>query len=312
MEFPALFLGAMPDKIPALYSLMNHAAFTQGTWYPMGGMGKVIDAMADIAKGMGVKFHVGTEVKKITVQNGTARALETNKGRFEFDGLISSGDYHHTETKLLDQEWRNYDESYWNKKTMAPSSLIFYLGINKRLPVLTHHNLFFDTDFQKHAREIYSQPNWPSDPLFYTCVPSKTDPSVAPEGMENLFILIPIAAGLEDTEQTRERYYEQIMNRLESHCATKIREHVIVKRSYCVNDFKMDYHAYKGNAYGLANTLSQTAHLKPKIRNKKISNLYYSGQLTVPGPGVPPSIISGQIAATELIKNLTKVYETVV
>ena len=300
MEFPVLFLGAMAQQIPALYSLMNYAALSMGTWYPMGGMTEIVKAMEKLAISSDVSFETSCEVDKIEVHNRVAGRVITNKGDFGTDGIIATGDYHHTEQQLLQKEYRNYDEAYWTKRTMAPSSLIFYLGISKKIKKLIHHNLFFDAPFDAHAGEIYKDPQWPNDPLFYACCPSKTDASVAPEGMENLFLLVPVAAGLEDTEEIRTRYFDILIKRLEVFCGESILPYIIYKRSYCINDFKKDYHAYKGNAYGLANTLRQTAVLKPSLRNKKVKNLFYAGQLTVPGPGVPPALISGQVAAEQL------------
>ena len=303
MEFPVLFLGAMAKNIPALYSLMNYAALSMGTWYPMGGMKEIINGMETLAASMGVKFETGCEVQKINVQSGKANSIETNKGNFKTDGVIATGDYHHIEQQLLDKQYRNYDEKYWDKKTFAPSCLIFYVGVNKKIKNLIHHNLFFDASMDTHSKDIYEQPQWPVDPLFYACCPSKTDSTVAPEGMENLFLLIPIAPGLKDTEEIRESYFKKIITRMEQHSNDTILDHIIYKKSYCVNDFINDYNAYKGNAYGLANTLRQTAVLKPTLRNKKVKNMFYAGQLTVPGPGVPPALISGQVAAEQLIKH---------
>lgn len=304
MEFPVLFLGAMAKQIPALYSLMNYAALASGTWYPMGGMVKIVGAIEELATSLGVTFKTGCEIDKIEVANGIATAMRWKGGMTKTDGIIASGDYHHIEQALLDEQHRNYDEKYWDSKTLAPSSLIFYLGVNKRISKLIHHNLFFDSSMDTHAKEIYEDAQWPSDPLFYVCCPSKTEPGVAPENMENLFILIPVAPGLKDTAEIRERYFEVVMKRIEAYCGEAIEPHIVYKKNYCINDFKADYHAYKGNAYGLANTLMQTAVLKPSLRNKKVSNLFYAGQLTVPGPGVPPALISGQIAAEQLIKRL--------
>jgi phytoene desaturase len=133
-------------------------------------------------------------------------------------------------------------------------------------------------------------------------VPSQTDPAVAPEGCENLFLLVPVAPDLADPEETRERYYHLVMDRLERLTGQSIRDAGVFKRSYAHRDFVADYHSYKGNAYGLANTLKQTAILKPTLKSKKVSNLYFTGQLTVPGPGVPPSLISGQVVAKEVEK----------
>jgi phytoene desaturase len=306
MEFPVLFLGAMPSQTPALYSLMNYAGLKLGTWYPMGGFCKVIDAFKQIAESKGVKFHFEDAVTDIVVTNKKASSIKSLKQNSLVDAVIGSADYHHIEEKLIPQELRNYSEEYWDKKTFAPSSLIFYLGVNKKIKRLNHHNLFFDEDFDAHSKEIYIEKQWPKNPLFYVCCPSKTDLKVAPIGSENVFILMPIAAGINDTEETRKYYFNSLLKRLETYVGENISNHIVVNESYCVNDFTIDYNAYKGNAYGLANTLKQTAFLKPKINNKKIKNLFYAGQLTVPGPGVPPSIISGEIAANEVLNYLNK------
>jgi phytoene desaturase len=291
MEFPVLFLGAMANKIPALYTMMNYSALVQGTWYPDGGMHQIIAGMHQLAAELGVKFHTETTVEQILVQNNAVTGIRSDKGSV-------------VEQQLLEAPYRNYSESYWAEKTFAPSCLIYYLGVDKKVDKLLHHSLFFDADFEKHAEDIYKTPQWPDRPLFYVCCPSKTDASVAPEGMENIFILVPIATALEDTEARREAYFEGIIRRIEKFSGTTFRENIVYKKSYCINDFVDDYNAYGGNAYGLANTLSQTAVLKPSLKNKKLSNLFYTGQLTVPGPGVPPALISGQVAAQELLKVL--------
>ena len=306
MEFPSLFLGATAQNIPALYSLMNYAALSMGTWYPKGGMVEIVKAMEHLASSLDVDIVTECEVAKIEVHNGAAAKINTSKGDFFIDGVIATGDYHHIEQSLLDAQHRNYKEAYWERKTFAPSCLIFYVGVNKKVKKLIHHNLFFDASLDVHSSEIYDSPQWPSDPLFYVCCPSKTDDSVAPDGMENLFILMPIASGLKDAEETRERYFQMIVKRIEQFCEDAVMAHVVYKKSYCVNDFVNDYHAYKGNAYGLANTLRQTALLKPSMRSKKVENMFYAGQLTVPGPGVPPAIISGQIAAGQLSNYLKR------
>jgi len=304
MEFPVLFLGATPEDTPALYSLMNYAGLKLGTWYPKGGFGKVIDAMRIVAEKQGAVFYKNDPVLKLKVVDNLV-TMVTSAGRCsEYDGVIAAADYHHVEKKLLDESFRNYSENYWEERAMAPSCLIFYLGVTKKINRLKHHTLFFDEDLGQHAIEIFKKPEWPSKPLFYVCCTSRTDCTVAPEGHENLFILMPIATNLNDNETLREHYFNLIMDRLETYANEEIRPFIDFKKSYCTSDFISDYNSYKGNAYGLANTLMQTANLKPSVRNKTISNLYYAGQLTVPGPGVPPSIISGNLAAQQLIKYL--------
>ncbi len=304
LEFPGLFLGATPQKTPALYSLMNYADMSLGTWYPMGGMYEIVKAMVQVAKDNGVVFHTDQEVLSIETEKNVVKRVITADKVYEPDLVVATADYNHIDQKVLAEKDRNYSEKYWQKRTMAPSSLLFYLGVSKKLKNLNHHNLFFDEDFSVHSHEIYETPKKPSRPLFYVSVPSVTDSSVAPDGCENVFFLMPIAPNLPLTEQDYDFYYDVMMTRLEKHTAQNIRDHIIYKRAYAYQDFVDDYHAFKGNAYGLANTLMQTAFLKPKLKHKTIKNLWFAGQLTTPGPGVPPSIISGQVAARDIIKQL--------
>ncbi|MBC7935289.1 MAG: phytoene desaturase [Rhizobacter sp.] len=310
MEFPVLFLGALPEKIPALYSLMNYADIKLGTWYPKGGMHEVVSGMQRLAEELGVKFEFNKEVHQLEIDNGKVKkVIVSNTGvanlflEYEADVIIGAADYHFIESKLLPAQSRSYKEAYWETRVMAPSCLIYYVGINKKLKNIRHHNLFFDTDFQQHGKEIYETKEWPVDPLFYVSATSVTDDTVAPEGNENLFFLVPVAAGLKgDTEELRNEYFEKLLDRFEKQTGEQIKNFIVFKRSYSVSDFVHDYNAFKGNAYGLANTLTQTAILKPSLKSKKISNLYYTGQLTVPGPGVPPSLISGEVVAREILK----------
>lgn len=303
MEFPVLFLGAKAENTPALYSLMNYADIQLGTWYPQGGMYQVVDAMYRLALELGIEFAFNTTASACTVNGKSVVAVETGKGSFKADVVLAAADYNHIEKDLLADEHRNYSDVYWDERTLAPSALIYYIGINQKLPHIQHHNLFFDTDFAVHASEIYDHPQWPSQPLFYVCCTSKTDPTAAPPGCENLFILIPVSTALcDDREEIREHYFNVVMARMEKQWQVNLRNSVIYKRSYAQSDFKADYHAFKGNAYGLANTLRQTANLKPSLKSKRLKNLYFAGQLTVPGPGVPPALISGEVAAKEIMK----------
>ena len=299
LEFPVLFLGAKPSDTPSFYSFMNYADFGLGTWHPKTGMFDVVKAMENLAVELGVTFKTNSAIEKIIVENKTAKAIVVNGQRIESDIILSGADYHHTET-LLDKEHRAYSDKYWDSRVFAPSSLLFYVGFNKKIKNVSHHALFFDVDFEQHAKDIYDDPQWPSDPLFYANFPSMTDKTAAPEGMESGFFLIPLAPGIEDTEALRAEYFEKIMTRFETLTNQKVSDAIVFQKSFCKNDFVSEYNSYKGNAYGMANTLLQTAFLRPKLKSKKVDSLYFTGQLTVPGPGVPPALISGKLVS-ELI-----------
>jgi len=303
MEFPILFLGATAQNTPALYSLMNYADLSLGTWYPVGGMNAVVQGMVKLAEDLGVEIKLSEEVTSFSIDARNVTKVHTHSHDYECETVVAGADYHHIDKNLLPPAYRNYSDKYWNTRTLAPSSLLFYIGVNKKLPNLEHHTLFFDEDFKLHAQEIYEEPKWPTKPLLYVSATSKTDASVAPEGMENLVVLIPVAPDIEDTDETREKYFDVIMKKLEDFTGENIRDSIVSKKSYAHRDFIEDYHSFKGNAYGLANTLKQTAILKPSLKNKKLKNFYYTGQLTVPGPGVPPSLISGEVVAKEIVKD---------
>ncbi|RYY15889.1 MAG: phytoene desaturase, partial [Chitinophagaceae bacterium] len=291
----------------ALYSLMNYADIVGGTWYPEGGMYGVVEAMYQLALELGVVFHFNEAVTEITVENKSVHEIITHRSVYHADALIGSADYHHIETQLLPLSFQSYTRQYWDTRKMAPSCLLYYVGINKKISNLLHHSLFFDTDFSKHADEIYETPSWPTDPLFYVCASSVTDAAAAPAGNENLFFLIPVAAGLkDDSEAVRELYFQKILSRFENRIGITIKDSIVYKKSFAYSDFVSNYNSFKGNAYGLANTLKQTAILKPSCKSKKVDNLFYAGQLTVPGPGVPPSLISGEVVAGEVLKLLEK------
>jgi phytoene desaturase len=299
LEFPVLFLGAKPENTPSFYIFMNHADYRLGTWHPKGGMYEIVKGMQKVAEGLGVQIHTSNAVQNINIDaKGRATGITLSNGKhITADYVLSGADYHHSET-LLPERYRQYSEAYWNKRTFAPSSLLFYVGFNTKLDKkLLHHNLFFDTDFKEHARVIYDHPEWPSDPLFYANFPSITDTSMAPEGKEAGFFLIPIAPGIEDTQKLRDHFFSLLIARLEHFSVQELSQHIEFVESFCVKDFVEAYNSFKGNAYGLANTLRQTAFLRPKLQSKKVNNLFFTGQLTVPGPGVPPALISGKLVA---------------
>ena len=301
LTFPSLFLGAKPSDTPSFYSFMNWADLGLGTWHPKGGMYAVVQGMADLAESLGVKLHTHASVEGIGVIRGEVNHIVVHGQEIATDLVVSGADYAHTE-QLLPRQYRQYSDQYWNSKTWAPSALLFYVGFSEKVSGVEHHALFFDTDFSKHAYTIYDDPSWPEEPLFYTSFPSKTETSWAPEGQEAATFLIPLAPGLDEAPEVIEEYFNLIMTRLEFLTGQELKSKVLFKKHFCVADFITEYNSFKGNAYGLANTLLQTHILRPKLKSKKVKGLYFTGQLTVPGPGVPPALISGKLTAELIAK----------
>lgn len=295
LQYSMVFLGGAPSNTPALYSVINHADFNLGVWYPEGGFNAVAVAMQKLAESYGAKFIINTPVTKINVVDGAATSVSTESEEFEADVVVGNGDYHHIETNLLPKSSQSYSTRYWNNRTVAPSAFIIYLGLNKELNSLSHHNLVLSHDWTKHFNAIFDNPSWPDEPSYYVCAPAKTDTTVAPAGKENLFVLVPIASDLPETPEFREEFAQKIISHFENEIGESITPHIEVKRIFTGVDFAKDYNAFKGTALGLSHTLFQTAMLRPRMKSKKVKNLYYSGQFTQPGIGVPMTLISGQL-----------------
>lgn len=296
LEFPVLFLGAKAENTPAFYNFMNWADFGLGTYYPEGGMYKVVEGLETLAVSLGVEIHCNADVQKMSVTGDKITSITVNGTQIETDLVLSGADYYHTET-LFESDYRNYSENYWQKKTFAPSSLLYYVALDEKIPNVEHHTLFFDVDFSNHASAIYDEAKWPKKPLFYASFPSKTDKTICPPNKEMAIFLIPIAPDLKEDLDTYTHYYDILADRLLRHTGYDLKKNTLFYRTFSVKDFKEVYNSYKGNAYGLANTLLQTAVLRPSLKSKKVKNLYFTGQLSVPGPGVPPALISGKLAA---------------
>ncbi len=300
LQYNLVFLGGSPKMTPALYSIMSHIDMNLGVWYPMGGIGKVVEAVYDLARAQGARFEFNQEVMGIRVSGKEAEGVRTRSGTYDADLVLVNADYHHAETQLLNRSSQSYPERYWDRRTIAPSAFIIYLGLNQRVDGLAHHNLFLDRDWVRHFDAIFEKPSWPADPSYYISAPSKTDDSVAPPGGENLFLLVPVAPGLQDTPEIRAAYTEKILSHFEGLLGQKIRDSIVVQRTFAHNDFVRDYNAYKGSALGLTHTMRQTASFRPRHHSKKVGNLYYTGQYTHPGIGVPMTLISSTIVADEI------------
>jgi len=302
LEYTIVFLGGSPYDSPALYSLMSHVDFNLGVWYPQGGMGKLVDAMVKIAQENNVEFIFNEPVEKIKVENKKAVGVEAKNTTYDADIVIMNADYAYADMNLIEPAYKSFSEKYWDKRKIAPSAYLLFLGLDKKLDSLIHHNLYFQPKWENHFQQIFQDPQWPDEPSYYVSCTSKTDPSVAPKGCENVFILVPVAPGLKDTDETRQKYFTKILRHLEKLTGEKIIDSIITKRIFAHNDFTERYNAYKGTALGLAHTLKQTAVFRPSHQSKKIKNLFFTGHYTHPGIGVPMVIISSQILADTIKK----------
>ena len=300
LEYTVVFLGGSPNNTPGLYSIMSHVDFDLGVWYPCGGIGQLARAFTELAEEQGVEILCNHDVQKIVVESNRAKRVITDKGAFEADIVLVNADYQFAETKLLERRYRSYTHGYWEKKKMGPSAFLIYLGLNKRISGLLHHNLYLDPSWDDHFRSIFDVPAWPESPSYYVSCPSKTDKSVAPPGHENLFVLVPVASGLEDNEPIREKYFNKTIEHLEKLIGENIRDHIVLARTFAHNDFKRAYNAYKGTALGMSHTLLQTAVFRPSHKSKKVDNLFYTGSYNHPGIGVPMVIISSQIVSEQI------------
>ncbi|MCE2928070.1 MAG: phytoene desaturase family protein [Candidatus Caenarcaniphilales bacterium] len=302
LEFPILFLGTEANSTWSLYSFMNHADSALGTWFPVGGIHQVPKAFMALAEELGVKIHINSPVDELKI-NDKQITLTVNNQKNNCDLVLASCDYHHFEQKILPEELRNYrSKNYWDEKVFSPAVLAIYLGLNKKLKNIVHHNIFFDHDYDLNAADIYENHRWPEKPFIYLSAPSKTDTSLAPDDSENIFISMPIATHLEDNDEIRKKYFDYLISRLEKIIGENIKENIVFSRIYCIKDFEQDYNSFGGNAFGLANTPLQTHFLRPSIKNKNDSRIYYCGHNTVPGPGLPTAILSGKLVAKQIIK----------
>lgn len=303
LMYNIVFLGGTPKNTPSLYSIMAHIDFNLGVWYPKGGLGSVVDGIFKLSKELRVQYKYDAEVSKINGDKNLKKAnslVLSNGEIISADLIIANADYHHVEMNLIDEDFRTYDEPFWKKSTVAPSAFVAYLGINKKLKKLDHHNLFLGNDWEKYFDSIFENPEWPDKPTYYLCVPSKNDDSVAPKGKENVFITVPIASGLEDNPELRDKFFEKIIIDVEEVTGEKIFDNIEYKKFFSINDFRTDYNAYKGTALGLSHTLFQSAFFRPRMKSQKLNNLYYCGQYVHPGIGVPMALIVAEVLDSKL------------
>lgn len=267
-------------------------------------MRKVVESLYELAESLGVEFKFNEPVEKLEINENVVKKVVTHRRTYESDLVIVTADYPHAEMNLLDPDYQSYNQKYWEERVISPSSMVVYLGVDFKVDKLLHHNLFLNKDWETGFDYIFDpkKAEWPENPSYYVNVPSKTDKTAAPEGSDTIYILIPLAPGMDDTPDLRENLYNSILDDLESKIGINIREHIVVKKLFAINDFKKRYNAYKGTAFGLTHTLKQTALWRPAHRSKKVENLYYSGQYTHPGIGVPMVMVSSQILAREIIE----------
>ncbi|MFX1510653.1 MAG: phytoene desaturase family protein [Promethearchaeota archaeon] len=302
LEYPIVFLGGNPKNTPALYSIISHIDYNLGVWYPKGGIGKIPESLMKLAQEQGADIKFGVKARHIDIDKRNAHKVQTTQGEFETDLVVVNADYPYTEIELLDSEYQTYPAKYWESKVIAPSAFVVYLGVDRKLDQLTHHNVFLEYDWVQHFDQIFEDPAWPDKPAYYVCCPSRYDPLVAPKGKENIFITVPVSPGIEDTPKIREAYLNKIISHMEKLIGERFNDSISIKRTFSLNDFSTDYNAYKGTAVGLTHTFRQSAFFRPRHRSKKVKNLFYTGQYTHPGIGVPMALVSSKIVTNQIQK----------
>ena len=302
VQYSLVFLGGAPNNTPALYNLMSHVDFNLGVYYPEGGMGAVVDGVVAMAEELGVDFRVDHPVAEIRGREG-GFAVRTEDGREFFpDEVVSDADYAHTEQELLLPEDRQYDADYWESRTYAPSAFLLYLGVEGDVESLAHHTLVLPTDWDDHFETIFGDPAWPEDPAYYLCVPSKTDDTVAPDGHSNLFALVPLAPGLDDTPERRQEFRDLVLDDIAEHTGVDLRDRIVFEELFSVSEFTDRYNSRQGTALGLAHTLRQTSLFRPPHASDAVDGLYFTGSYTTPGIGVPMCLISGRLTAETMAR----------
>jgi 1-hydroxy-2-isopentenylcarotenoid 3,4-desaturase len=313
LNFPAVFLGASPYKTPSMYHLMTHVDMNQGVFYPQGGLYTVIEAIERLAKANGVEIHTSSPVTKILSQDGKAKGVLVGNQEYLADTVIASADLQFVETQLLDDKDRSLPQKWWDNKTPGPSAMLLYLGVKGKIEQLDHHTLLYTRDWAKNFAEVFKKADGksiiPNPASLYICMPSKTDASVAPEGYENIFVLVPIAAdpsigrggidraGDESFELEADRIIEQVANWCE---IPDLAERIVVRRTMGPKNFEDELNAWSGTALGMAHTLTQSAFFRPKNYSKKVKNLFYTGHNTIPGIGLPMCLIGAELVYKHL------------
>jgi len=303
MQYTLVFLGGSPHNTPALYNLMSHVDFNLGVWYPEGGIKGVVDAVADLGRELGVTIETGREVRGLDPTD-SGSTVRTPGDRHVPDAVVANANPAHVERDLLPDGVRNRRPRYWTSRTYAPSAFMLYLGVEGDVDPLAHHTLVLPADWDPHFEGIFEEPRWPENPAYYLSVASKTDDEVAPDGHSAVVVLVPIAPGLDDDEETRERYRDRILADLAENTGVDLRDRIVVERSVCVSDFASRYNAPRGTALGLAHTLRQTGPFRPGHRARSVDGLYYVGSYTTPGIGMPMVLISGEHAADAVATDL--------
>lgn len=302
MQYTLVFLGGSPRNTPALYNLMSHVDFNMGVYYPEGGIYSVIEGMKELGEELGVTYSTGEEV--IEINKDERPYVVTEDRRIECVAVVSNADYAFTETELLPDKYTTHDRDYWESKTYAPSAFLMYFGVDDELENLEHHSLVLPEDWNPHFEKIFDNPDLPDDPAYYICNPSETDDSVAPEGESAIFVLVPIAAELELNEEKREKFRKAVLEDIAENTGEDLRGKINYEKIFAGEEFKEKYNSFNGTALGIAHTLRQTSVFRPKQRSKKMKGLYYTGQYTNPGIGMPMCLISGEHAAEKVVEDL--------
>lgn len=304
LEYHMVFLGSSPFQAPAIYTLMSHLDFISGVYYPKRGMLSLVDDMKALGTEYDITYRCATSVKRIVTNDGLSTGVELENGEIiDADIVVSNADLYHTETKLLDETARSFGESYWKKRQPGPGALLVSLGIKGVLPELVHHNLYFVDDWRGNFKAIYEDQSVPSAPSMYVCNPTKTDPFLAPDGNENVFILIPLPAGVSlDDKQEEDIANKAVAQFSKVSGIGDLESRIVTKHIFGPDDFKDRFNAWDYNAFGgESHLLRQSIFMRTPNQSKKIKNLYYVGAGTLPGIGLPMCLIGAELTYKKIV-----------
>ena len=304
-----MYLGVSPYEAPAIYSIVSYMETGLGIWYPKGGMYSLSMALEKLVKDLGGNIHTNTPVSKITINGNRASGVELENSKIiSSDIVLCNSDLVYTYQKLLPIDL-NYKSNFKKPEELkqASSALLFYFGVDHQLEGMLHHNVYLCKDFKNNLEEIFKLKKLPKDPSFYTYIPTKTDPSLAPKGKNILYILVPVPnlEGNNNWETGIKSIRKKILSKLKSEYNIDLTGCIETEQVFTPHDFESKFNLTSGSAFGLTHHFFQSGYFRPHNVSRKINNLYFVGASTYPGGGIPMVTLSAKLVVERILRDNT-------